>query len=186
MNKEERIKLHKIFLTNLNKAKEQRPGDLAVLKRASGRTLAESKTALGVFFKYLPFQLTKSFNEEIYFLVATLYSLNDYPFKGSLGKTMRKIYKKSGSESIQNRMIILLDCQFELLDNYYPGGGDMAFRLRQCVRLASSHEIGVDWLQLIENLIYWTHEDKFVQKKWARDFFSHQEGEPDKNVEKNN
>jgi len=33
----------------------------------------------------------------------------------------------------------------------------------------------VDWYQLIYDLSYWTHEDKFIQKKWAQEFFSEYE-----------
>ena len=78
---------------------------------------------------------------------------------------MRDVYKKSGSESIAKRMIALLD-------SYFDESDDLSYRLRQCVKLATSHQVGVDWLQLLKDLIYWTHEDKFIQKTWARDFYS--------------
>ncbi len=168
----ERKEIFSKYLKKLEVAKEQRIGDLAILRRASGLTLAESRGALGVFYRYLPPQLSKSINEEIYFLIATLYGLNDHKFTGSFGKTMRDVYYKSGSESIPKRFIALLDSRFDLIDNFHPGGGEVAYRIRQCIRLASSNNIGVDWLQLLEDLVYWTHEAKFIQKQWAQDFFS--------------
>ena len=175
ITKKERKEIFSKYLKNLQVAKEQRVGDLAILRRASGLTLAESRSALGIFYRYLPPQLTKSINEEIYFLIATLYGLNDYPFTGSFGKTMKEVYKKSGSDSIPKRFIALLDSRFDLIDNFFPGGGEVAYRIRQCIRLASSNTIGIDWLQLLEDLIYWTYDTKFVQKKWAQDFFSKKE-----------
>ena len=88
---------------------------------------------------------------------------------------MRKIFLETDSSSISKRMIAILNSRFDLIENYRPGGGDLAYRLRQCVRLAANHETGVDWYQLIYDLSYWTHEDKFIQKKWAQEFFSEYE-----------
>ncbi len=182
----ERKDLFSKYLENLKVAKEQRVGDLAILKRASGLTLAESRGALGIFYRYLPPQLSRSINEEIYFLIATLYGLNDFQFTGSFGKTMREVFYKSGSDSIQKRFIALLDSRFDLIDTYLPGGGEVAYRIRQCIRLASSNNIGVDWLQLLKDLVYWTHEEKFIQKKWAQDFFSKNElNESSEKIDKN-
>ncbi len=176
MNKEEKKQLHEAFIKKIINA---RSGDVAVLKRASGLTLAESRGAMGVFFKLLPPQLQNVWNEEIYFLIATLIGFNNYPFSRSFGKSMRRVYQKTKSESIQKRMMSLLNSKFGLIDNRYPGGGETAFRIRQCVRLASSHEVGINWLELLNDLLYWTHEDGFIQKKWSRDFFSEYEKEND-------
>lgn len=176
--KKDKIPLFENFLDNLKKTRETSRGDLAILKRACGLKIAKSRNALGIFYRYLPSQLVRDYNEEIYFLVATLYGLNDFPFTGSFGKTMREVYRKTDSESISKRMISLLDSRLE-------GSNELSYKLRQSVRLASSHQVGVDWLQLLKDLIYWTHEDKFIQRNWARDFFSkpksEQENESDKN-----
>ncbi len=174
MNKEERNGFHEAFI---GKVKKARTGDKAILKRASGVTLAESRLAIGVFFKLLPPQLHNPWNEEIYFLVATLMSFNNLPFSGSFGKSMRRVHQKTRSDSIPKRMMSLLNSKFGLIDNKYPGGGETAFRIRQCVRLASSNDVGINWKELLNDIIYWTHENGFIQKKWARDFFSEYEQE---------
>lgn len=180
--KSEKIPLYQEFIENLKKIKKVSRGDLAKLKRACGYKIAESRNALGIFYRYLPSKLVRDYNEEIYFLVATLYGLNDYPYTGSFGKSMQEVYRKAGSESIAKRMIALLDSDFEESD-------ELSYRLRQCVKLAASHQVGIDWLQLLKDLIYWTHEDKFVQKNWARDFYSKLKSDQDagsKNNPKNN
>jgi hypothetical protein len=70
-------------------------------------------------------------------------------------------------------MAILLDSEFDLIDGYQPGGGEMAYRLRQCIRLADSKEVGVDWTKLIKDLIFWTHPGKNVKKRWANSYFGY-------------
>ena len=117
MNKEEKNQLHESFIKKIINA---RPGEVAVLKRASGLTLAESRGAMGVFFKLLHPQLQNVWNEEIYFLIATLIGFNNYSFSGSLGKSMRRVYQKSKSESIPKRMMSLLNSKFGLVENRYP------------------------------------------------------------------
>ncbi|KKN25415.1 hypothetical protein LCGC14_0885050 [marine sediment metagenome] len=179
--KEEKNQLQETFISKLKNA---RTGDLAILKRASGLILAESRLAMGVFYKFLPPQLQNPWNEEIYFLIATLFGFNSYPFSGSFGKSMRLVHQKTKSDSIPNRMMSLLNSSFGLVDNRYPGGGETTFRIRQCVRLASSHDVGVNWLELLNDLLYWTHEDGFIQKKWSRDFFSEYKQEVSNDLKK--
>ncbi len=165
----EKAKIDENFLDRLDK---MRTGDRAILKRASGSTLAESRNALGIFYKLLPYQLSNSINEEIYFLVATLYGMNKHKLDGNFGLTMKKIKEKTKSESLDKRMISLLNSTFETVDQFKPGGGDVTYRLRQCVKLADSKEIGVNWKQLLKDLKYWTHPDRFIQKQSARSYFT--------------
>lgn len=146
-------------------------GDMAALKRNAGNTIGESRGAVQTFYRILPPGVASKYNEEIYFLVATLYGLNKYRFTGDFGWTMRTVRKSSDLESVDKRMTILLDSDFDLIGGYQPGGGEMAYRLRQNVRLANSKEVGVDWLQLVKDLEYWTHSEKKVKKRWANSYF---------------
>ncbi len=148
-------------------------GDLAILKRNTGNTIGESRGAIKTFYRILPMELAGKYNEEIYFMVATLYGLNKYKFSGDFGLTMRLVKNKSGSDSVDKRMTILLDSDFDMVDGYQPGGGEMAYRLRQCIRLADSKEVGVDWTQLIKDLKFWTHPSKNVKKRWANSYFGY-------------
>lgn len=158
-------------------------GDIAILKRNAGNTLAESHGAIAGFYRIIPYGLPK-YNEEIFFLVATLYGLNKYPTSKNFdfGKTMRKVkdHPKS-SESVDKRIIALLDSDFDIIGSYHPGGGELAYRLRQCVKLANSKEVGVDWIKLLEDLQKWRNDGKYVQKRWAKSYFGYQPAEESKN-----
>jgi len=159
------------FIENL---KNLSRGECAVLKRAAGLEIAESRGGMDVFYRILPRALMNSRNEEIYFLVATLYGLNKHTLTGNFGLTLHKVQESTKSSSIDKRMSALLDSNFDLLDGSKPGGGELAYRLRQCVRLAESKEIGVNWRQLLQDLLSWTHPARFVQKQWARSYFTTQ------------
>jgi CRISPR type I-E-associated protein CasB/Cse2 len=77
------------------------------------------------------------------------------------------------------RFHILLDSKFDRICDplnesaaRQDGGGELAFRLRQMVKVLASKEIGVDWAQLLVDLPQWSHPEKRIQKAWARSFFS--------------
>ena len=71
-------------------------------------------------------------------------------------------------------MATLIDSDLDLIDGHKPGGGELAYRLRQTVKLANGHEVGVDWLQLLKDLERWQYPEKRVQKAWARSYFGHE------------
>lgn len=62
-------------------------------------------------------------------------------------------------------MSILLDAELD------AGGGELAFRLRQTVKLLTSNEILINWPLLLVDLLEWDRFDKGVQKRWARSFY---------------
>jgi len=149
---------------------ELQRAEKAILKRNAGNTIAESRAAPAIFFRL--YGSGPEREEEVFFLVATLSGLNKHSLKGDFGKTMLAVKKaKDDSESIDRRFSILLDSQFGLVDGFRPGGGELAYRLRQCVKLAASEMIGVDWVQLLNDLKWWNHTEKRVQKRWARSYF---------------
>jgi CRISPR type I-E-associated protein CasB/Cse2 len=84
---------------------------------------------------------------------------------------MRAVRVQTGSESVDRRMAFLLDSEFDRIDGRKSGGGEMAFRLRQCVRFAAGHKIGVDWPQLLADLKGWMHPSKRVRKQWAQSYY---------------
>lgn len=164
----DKIKPEQTFIQKLSRASR---GDLAILKRASGTSIADSRNALGVFYKYLPGSITNAFLEEMYFIVATLYPFNDYSSSGNFGSTMRRVKQKHSSESTDQRFINLLNSKVDRINGSIMVE-ELAFRLRQCVKLASSREAGVNWIKLLHDLQWWSHEDRFIQKQWAKAYFS--------------
>ena len=145
-------------------------GEKARLKRNAGRTLAESRRVADIFFsKLLPYGLSRA-QEERYFLVATLYPLADDGGSGSLGASLRRARE---SDSLDRRVTALLDAD----DAHLP------FRLRQMVRFLYSKRQAVNWPLLLRHLLAWDSERRWVQEKWARDYFvGEPEAKPGENV----
>jgi CRISPR type I-E-associated protein CasB/Cse2 len=142
-------------------------GAKARLKRDAGKELAEAHS-IGLFFRVLPYGLSAS-QEEIYFLVATLYPLADNSDAKNFGaslKTLRQSKKRQRkpTESMDKRFEVLLDAN----------KGQLPHRLRQTVKFLKSGEqkIGVNWEQLLKDLLGWQHPSRFVQKQWAREYFA--------------
>lgn len=150
-------------------------GPVAILKRCAGRTIGEaSGRAKLIFYGILGREAPTVYgarDEETYFLVATLFGLNKHDSSGDFGTTMQTIRRKTTSASIDNRMAILLDSEFGLVEGRCPGGGELGWRLRQYVRFAASHEVGVNWTRLLQDLVWWNHPEKRARKRWARSYF---------------
>lgn len=147
-------------------------GDRARLRRAGGRPLGEVSDALPVFYRVLP-PMVSELQEETYFLLATLYPRGSSGGSGDLGLALRRAAiqaRQDGQDKgIDSRMRYLLDADETQL----------GFRLRQAVHLITSRGVSIDWPQLLRDLLYWDHPDRFVQKRWARSYYgeSRPEGE---------
>jgi CRISPR type I-E-associated protein CasB/Cse2 len=106
---------------------------------------------------------TKPYEEEIFFLVATLYPLTESGGKGNFGAAMRRIRptKDDEAQGLDRLMQLLLDAQGERL----------SFLLRQSVRRLADHEIPVNWPNLLADLLKWNDRERRVQNRWARNYF---------------
>ena len=146
-------------------------GDLASLRRSAGRAIGDAHDAMGLFYRILPSEVAGGRDEEIYFLVSALFGLNDKHHTGDFGTTLLAVRTPANSKGVDRRMAVLLDSEFGNLDGRL-GGGEMAYRLRQCVRLAAGRDVGVDWPRLLADLLWWSHPDKRVRKQWARSYYT--------------
>lgn len=135
-------------------------GDRARLKRCAGRSLAESTEALGLFYRLLPHGVPRT-QEEIYFMVGTLYPLAESSQTGNLGAALQRARSSQSAKGIDRRVDALLDAD----------ATQLPFRLRQAVRYLRSQRIGVEWPCLLQDLLYWTHPNRFVQRAWARSYY---------------
>lgn len=135
--------------------------DLARLKRNAGYTLAESRGVLGLFYRLLPWGVRED-DHKHYFLVATLYPLASEGGARNFGATLRRVREATRSPSIDRRFTALLDANAEQLP----------FRLRQLVRLAKAHDVGINWLQLLRDLHWWSDPARRVQQRWAMAYFA--------------
>ena len=108
-----------------------------------------------------------SWNRRVQYLCAALQSSSRAGMgRGSLGEAARKLSQVTGSSSVEQRFITLLEADAD----------ELPYRLRQMITLLSSADIALDWGQLRHDLSRWLHRDKFVQQRWARDYYR----QPDK------
>lgn len=112
-------------------------------------------------------------HERAVFLTAALFA--EYPDApenaGDLGSSVKQIAKLS--DSIERRFVALLDADAE----------DLHYYLRQMIALLKANSVPVNWDQLFKDIRHWSHDDRFVQRKWARSFWGDKKTKDDNNSE---
>lgn len=146
--------------TFIERLKRLEAGDRAKFKRDAGKTLAEA-SSIGSFYRLLPYGLTPA-QEEIYFLLATLYPIAESGGGGNLGASLHRARDPKNHKGLDRRVEILLDAD----------ATQLGFRLRQAVKLLKSKRVRVNWLQLLSDLLKWNSPYRTVQKQWARAYFA--------------
>ncbi|MHB1295321.1 MAG: type I-E CRISPR-associated protein Cse2/CasB [Anaerolineae bacterium] len=136
-------------------------GARARFRRCAGRSLAEAGEALGLFYSLLPSGV-KPYQEGTFFLVATLSALADGGGVGDLGMLLARARTPKNAKGLDRRIATILDAD----------ESQLPFRLRQAVRYLRSSRVAVDWPLLLNDLLYWQHPDRFVQKQWARSYYA--------------
>lgn len=103
-----------------------------------------------------------NWRREAHYLIAGLWAMHWREGRGagmSIGKACAHYQLNTNSTSTERRFITLLDSDVEQLPN----------RLRQVVALLKEHDL--DFEGLSSEVCGWNSEDKWVQNKWARDFY---------------
>ena len=65
------------------------------------------------------------------------------------------------SKNIEKRFTTLLDADAD----------ELPWRLRQITAILDAASIAIDWPALLSDLWHWNHTDRFVQVRWARQFW---------------
>lgn len=162
------------FLVSLKEAENR--GALAALKKGLGRPLGTVTS----MHRYVAGWANSSYEStnDMYYLVASLFAY--YPEhtdeNENGGDIYRKVQDTFRSDNIEKRFIILLDSDEQTF----------AKHLQRMVGLAKSKNIKINWKTLLYDLCYWTHEDGFVQKNWARAFWAPKNDTKNKENEKEN
>jgi CRISPR system Cascade subunit CasB len=102
------------------------------------------------------------YQQPSFFLLATLYPLTEAGATGDFGSALRHIRTPDNQNGLDRRVEALLDAD----------DAQLPFRLRQAVRLLASNGVPVDWSRLLNDLLYWTHPERFVQRRWASSYFA--------------
>ena len=147
--------------TFINKLTELDPGGKARLKRSAGQSLREAHNCTGLFYRLLPYGVPL-WEEETYFLIATLYPLADAAKEGEFGLSLQRARQANNSKGMDRRVEILLDAD----------ANQLPFRLRQAIRYLKTNEVRVHWHSLLEDLLDWTKPGRRVQQRWARAYFT--------------
>ena len=170
---EDRYQAERAFTEAVRAWNVDQKGRLAILRRNAGEPIAGARAVSWIFSLLNRFE---RLGDEALFLTATLLAF-DRPylegkgaFTGSFGRTMAVLKAQPGAseESLERRFAILLDADFDPRE----GTGELPFRLRQTVKLVLSKEGRIDWPRLLSDLRQWNHPDKYVQKHWAKDFYT--------------
>ncbi len=162
MSQSKQTELIKQFVNKLTKLD---PGERARFKRNAGNLPHESNRVLGLFYdKVLPPQI--QYNEDWYFLVATLYPLEKErdtatPPPASLGLSLRQVRTEKNGNGLDRRVERLLDADKQQLP----------FQLRQAIHFLISNQGRVHWENLLADVLQWSYPERGIQKKWARDYF---------------
>jgi CRISPR system Cascade subunit CasB len=131
-------------------------GALAKLRRGLGRPSGEAVEALPIVIPFLPDDDRRA---DAYFMVASLFGLHsELGGRGNLGDVFRRVGQH---ESAQKRFVALLNCHQDQLGEH----------LRHAVTLARSQNVPIDFRQLLRDVCYWTHPDRFVQLDWAKAYW---------------
>ncbi len=175
------------FIGNLSQLDD---GDRARLKRNAGKSLAESRDVRLLFYSHVAPRGMAAWQEERYFLLATLYPLDKAKRRerrptaeddeesattgsfASFGKSFRMARTDVNKAGLDRRFARLLDADLE----------DLTFQLRQAVSRLSSEWLPIDWAQLTRDIMNWDHPTHYVQRQWARDYVA---AEPQKQEPQN-
>lgn len=87
-----------------------------------------------------------------------------------MGEHLRQVVRQDeGSAAAVER-------RFTALLSAHPD--DLHFYLRQAVSFLQSKDVPVDWHQLFNDVRWWGHSERRVQRQWARSFWGYS---PDSN-----
>lgn len=142
---------------------------LAALRRGLGKPPGTTPE----MFRYVEPWLPSSYGGEDHYLVAALFALHPASTdSGNLGTTFAQVrHARGGTEaedSLEKRFVALLNSHQD----------DLPDHLRHAVSLARGHA-PVNYAQLLADLAYWDHPDRFVQRQWARAYWSASDESPE-------
>ncbi len=138
---------------------------LGRLRRGAGRATGSVPEASSVVFRLLPSELRRPWDVDDCWLVATLFSLHPRaaaPVRDeNLGATLSRLDRQhiAGAE---RHLVAILGAPKE----------DLASHLRRVVLLARSHEVAIDYHQLLRDLRWWNAETGGVQRRWGLAFWA--------------
>jgi len=146
-------------------AEREDRGALARLRRGLGKEPGTCVEMCPYVFPWVSPNASTA-EQNAYFLVASLFALhpNHESEAKSLGQTLRRVDQADGDagKGIERRFVALLNARAE----------DLPGHLRHAVALAKSKSVPVNYALLHQHIRHWGHRDRWVQRKWAHDFWT--------------
>lgn len=114
----------------------------------------------------------REWDADMYYLVGALFG--SHPMntdEGNFGDTCRVVHARRRADrgASAEDEVDSLERRFVALLNAHPD--DLQWHLRHAVDLAEGEEVPVNWAALLYDLSYWTHPDRFVQRRWANSYW---------------
>lgn len=136
----------------------------AVLRRSLAFDPGGYPPAMPYVEPFLQSAGNEGWRREAHYLVAGLFALKDGEHKEgrTLARALWEAKQARQSDSLEKRFLALLDADRD----------QIAHRLRQAVGLV---EGGLDFAQLLEDLLHWFDPRRRVQARWAREFYGAEE-----------
>ncbi len=161
------------FIEHLNGyAKRDDRAALARLRRGLGKPPGQAVEMMPLVVPYLP--PADWGQQDAYFLVATLFAMHPkHRAEAGFGLALRNV---SDNDSAEKRFMVLLNAHPDELDTH----------LRQCIGLLKTRDIGLDYAQLLDDILHWDHPDRYVQRRWAGDYWGKRQNENDESLSDNN
>ena len=103
--------------------------------------------------------------EQAYYLIAALFAYHpDTATSGNMGDHFARLcHQQNEATALERRFVNLLAA--------HPD--DLArFHLRQVVSYLKSHDIAINWAQLLADVQGWGHPNRRVQTQWAKAFWA--------------
>ncbi|MCP3973641.1 MAG: type I-E CRISPR-associated protein Cse2/CasB [bacterium] len=146
-------------------------GSLAALRRGVGRTPGAIPAAFAQVAPWLPDD-APAWDDRNWYDAATLFALHHQSRgiptgdDGDFGKSLNRLRRArqrehNPTDSLDRRVTALLAAERDHLP----------YDLRQLITLLRGEGIGVDYLRLLRDLRAWGHPDRYVQRRWARNYY---------------
>lgn len=134
-------------------------GALASLRRGLGKSPGTTPDQYPHVVPFLPADAGPA-RTWPYFLVAGLFASHPSNRRGEgFGRSFHRL-PESPSRELRFKALLNSDTD------------ELPAHLRQAVRQLATKEVSVDWDRLLHDLLRWSHPSRFVQQRWARDFWA--------------
>ena len=107
--------------------------------------------------------------EDVHYLVASLFAYQPVNWRQerpggytNLGASFARLAVGPAQESVERRFTNLLTARQE----------DLHIHMPHAISLLKSKEQPVDWARLLDDLKSWDHDERWVQRNWARAFWN--------------